>query len=116
MENKEITQSRDGNDSSSGEKRTEVSTGGDTGSSGKPDNKNTGTDGSPITGTEGSDEAINPHEIPPLENEDLGIPAEFQTSTIYRRAIQDYDPNEMQVQLSEHYFFTDAQYERDGHF
>lgn len=48
--------------------------------------------------------------------DDTEISYEVETSKLYRRAISDFDENETEVQLSEHWVFTDAELERDGHF
>jgi len=39
-----------------------------------------------------------------------------KTSALYRRAVSDFDPEENEVQLAEHYVYTDAELEEHGYF
>lgn len=44
------------------------------------------------------------------------VSREHRTSALYRRAVSDYDPDELQPQLLEHYVFHDPEFDRDGYF
>ena len=44
------------------------------------------------------------------------ISNDAETSTLYRRAVSDFDPKETKPQVAEYWHFTDAEFERDGHF
>lgn len=69
---------------------------------------------------EGSDEGepseaeIRAAELKTIDETEISDEAE--TTTLYRRAVSDFDPNETEVQLAEHWVYRDEELERDGYF
>lgn len=50
------------------------------------------------------------------EIDETEISNTHQTSALYRRAVSDFDPNETEPQLAEHWIETDDELERFGYF
>lgn len=116
MENSEKSQSRPDDDSNGLKKSAPEISGGDIGQPGSASDSGKGTESPAKLSPEGSGEAADSNDDGDIDPADLGISPEHQTSSIYRRAFSLYDPGTMEVQLSEHYFFTDGEFERNGHF
>lgn len=60
-----------------------------------------------------------PAELRAAELEEIDateISQDHTTSTVYRRAFSDYDPEITDEQICEHWVYRDAEYERDGNF
>ena len=50
------------------------------------------------------------------EIDNTEISEEHTTTSLYRRAVSDFDPKETEPQLAEHYVYRDDEFERDGYF
>ena len=52
------------------------------------------------------------------EKEDKILQSDFGTnsSALYRQAMARFDPKENEVQLSEHFVYTDKEFNEHGHF
>lgn len=68
---------------------------------------------------DGDTDVLTEEELRELRYQDIDdteIDDTNKTSALYRRAAEDFDPKETEVQLAEHFVYTDAELEEFGYF